>query len=237
MTRKVVLLTPVEEFLDLAKKVREIDPNCQIEYAENEKKLRECVQGFQSHDRLITFATPVIVPADVIQSLPTPAYNFHNGPPEYPGLFPACFAAYDGTLSFGVTLHEITEEVDQGPIVGVEMSVIAPKIKRINLEGLSRILLERLMKRMLPVVLDKILRPPRLDIQWSKKVRRKADFDALCMLPENVDRTEFERRLRAVGEGPNHALRLPVHGRMFKLEPLENAGPVMKGGKVIKPQK
>lgn len=233
MTRKVVLLTPVEEFMDLAQQIRAIDGNCEIQYAETEEKLRECVDGFQIHDRLISFASPVIVPADILDRLPTPAYNFHNGPPEYPGLFPACFAIYDGATNFGATVHEITAEVDQGPIVGVEMSAISPKIARINLEGLSRLLLTRLLKRMLPPILDKILRPTKIDVEWSEKVNRKPDFDALCALPEDVDQKEFELRLRAVGEGPYHALRIPVHGRWFKLEPLSDAGPVTKGGKVI----
>ena len=237
MTRTVVLLTPVEEFVDLAQKVRAIDSTCDIQYAETEKQLRDRTKDFQLHDRLIMFATPVIVPADILDGLPTPAYNFHNGPPEYPGLFPACFAIYNGAVNFGATLHEVTKEGDQGPIVGVEMSAISPKIKRINLEGLSRILLARLLKRMLPVILDKVLRPTRLDIEWSKTVTRKPDFDALCRLPENVDQAEFERRLRAVGEGPYHALRAPIHDRWFRLEPLDNAGPVTKGGRVVDDQK
>ena len=201
MIRKVVLLTVVEKFVDIAQRVREIDSTCDIQYAENEKKLRECTENFQIHDRLIALASPVIIPGDVLDGLPRPAYNFHNGPPEYPGLFPASFAIYDGALNFGATVHEVTKEINQGPIVGVEMSAISPTIKRINLEGLSQILISRLLKRMLPVILDKILRPPRLDIEWSNKVAGKSDFDALCRLPEKIDDADYNRRLRAVGEG------------------------------------
>lgn len=222
MTRKVVLLTPVEEFVDLAQKVREIDSTCVIQYAESEKKLRQCTENFQIHDRLIAFETPVIVPADILNALPSPAYNFFKGPPEYPGVFPESFAIYGGAVNFGATAHEITKEINQGPIVGVEISAISPKIKRINLEGLSRILLMRLLKRMLPVILDRILRPSRLDIEWSSKVTRKSDFNALCRLPENIDRADFERRLRAVGEGPNHTLWMPIHDRWLRLVPLKN---------------
>lgn len=225
MTRKVVLLTPVEEFMGLAQKVRALDPTCDIQYAENEKKLRECIVNFQLHDRLIAYATSVIIPPDILDGLPTPAYNFHNGPPEHPGIFPACFAICDGAVNFGATVHEVTKEVNQGPIVGVEMSAISPKIERGHLEGLGQILLGRLLKRVLPVVLDKVLKPPRLELEWSKTVPRKPDYDALFNVSENIDRAEFERRLRAIGERPGRTLRTQIHGRFFQLVPLPKARP------------
>lgn len=233
MTRTVVLLTPIEEFEALAAKVRDIDPSALIKCAGDVDQLRELVAGFGTEDRLIAFATPVIVPADIIDALPSPAYNFHNGPPAYPGLFPACFAIYDGATTFGATVHELVAEVDQGPIVGVDMCEIPATIDRFHLEGVSRELLSRLLDRILPEILSVDDRPARTSFQWSPLVRRKPDFDALCRLPENVSREEFDLRLRAVGEGPFHALRVPLHGRWFRLEPTENAGPVFKGGKVV----
>lgn len=233
MTRTVVLLTPIEEFETLAAMARDADPLAVIRRAADADQLRELVSGFAIDDRLIAFATPVIVPPDVIDALPSPAYNFHNGPPAYPGLFPACFAIYDGARTFGATAHEMVAAVDQGPIIGVEECDIPPSIDRVHLEALSRDLLTRLLGRMLPLILATDARPPHLDMTWGARVTRKADFDALCDLPENVGRDEFALRLRAVGEGPYHALRVPLHGRWFRLAPSENAGPVVKGGKLV----
>lgn len=233
MARKIVLLTPVEEFKDLSIQVKRIDPKADILHADTLKILRAQVSGFTADDRVISFATPVIVPPGVINMLPSPAYNFHNGPPAYPGLFPACFAIYDGAVQFGATVHEIVEAVDQGPIVGLQMCDIPSTIDRLHLEALSRELLSRLLDKMLPIILDTTRVPSPLDVAWSKRVTRKPDFDALCQLPEGVDAEEFALRLRAVGEGPFHALRVPLHGRLFRLEPHEDVGPVIKGGKVI----
>ena len=42
--------------------------------------------------RLIAYVTSVIVPADVLDRLGYGAYNFHPGPPSYPGWAPAHFA-------------------------------------------------------------------------------------------------------------------------------------------------
>src|ERR1700694_2895518 len=42
--------------------------------------------------RLIAFAASVIVPGPILAELRYGAYNFHPGPPEYPGWRPARFA-------------------------------------------------------------------------------------------------------------------------------------------------
>src|SRR5262245_31997255 len=57
--------------------------------------------------RLLSFCSPVIVPPDVLSALPGPAYNFHPGPPERPGRYPAVFALYDRAERFGITVHEM----------------------------------------------------------------------------------------------------------------------------------
>ena len=210
MSKRVVLLTPSEEWDGLRRRVLAVAPQNDVRHARTLGDLQAEVPNLNPGDRVISFATPVIVPGDVLDQLPGPAYNFHNGPPAYPGLFPACFALYDGAATFGATAHEMTAELDQGPIVAVELCDMPDGIDRFNLEALSRQLLDR--------------------IDWGTRVTRKADFEALCRLPVDVDAVEFERRLRAVGEGPYHALRIEVHGRSFALEPLEHVSGVYRGG-------
>src|SRR5689334_4198993 len=45
--------------------------------------------------RIVAFAAKVIVPAAYLSRLSGPAYNFHPGPPEYPGIYPSVYALYD----------------------------------------------------------------------------------------------------------------------------------------------
>jgi methionyl-tRNA formyltransferase len=181
--------------------------------------------------RLLSVASPIIVPGDILARLTTPAYNLHPGPPSYPGLFPAVFALYDGAASFGVTLHEMTADVDAGPIVAANAVELPPDIDRVGLEALSRELAWHLLSGMASA-LARVDRPlPPVDAVWQGPVRRRADFEALCRLPPDADEAEFRRRLRAVGEGPHHALRLPAFGRWFRLEPDDPAAPVVKGGR------
>lgn len=51
--------------------------------------------------RLIGFKTGVVVPSRILRLLGYGAYNFHPGPPEYPGWAPFAFAIYDQVLTFG----------------------------------------------------------------------------------------------------------------------------------------
>jgi hypothetical protein len=55
--------------------------------------------------RLVAFTTDVIVPPDILDHLGFGAYNFHPGPPHFPGWAPALFAVHDHATEFGVTAH------------------------------------------------------------------------------------------------------------------------------------
>ena len=57
-----------------------------------------------------------------------------------------------------------------------------------------------------------------IGVGWVGAKRSRKDFDALCALPEDADTAEFARRLRAVGEGPDHAITLTRFGRRFRLQ-------------------
>lgn len=70
--------------------------------------------------RLITFLTDVIVPGKILERLRPKPYNIHPGPPEYPGAHGLVFALFDQAREFGVTAHEMTARVDDGPIVMVD---------------------------------------------------------------------------------------------------------------------
>lgn len=233
MTKQIVLLTPDEQAPDLIAILRRHNPSVAIAQAVDLDSLQRACDRLQVGDHVLAFATPVIVPADVLDALPGPAYNFHGGPPTYPGLFPASFAIYEGADTFGVTAHEMTAQVDQGAIVAVDEIRMPAEIDRLNLEALSRQMLLALVDRLAPALLGSDAPLPTLDIPWAPHVRRMRDFDALCRLPENVDEAEFQRRYRAVGEGPFHALRIPVHGRWFRLESLAGDGAVYRGGQAV----
>ena len=180
--------------------------------------------------RLITFCSGVIVPPTVLSRIDAGAYNFHPGPPEYPGLFPSCFAIYEDADAFGASAHIMTEEIDGGEIVGVERFAMPKNPDRMTLDKMALECVLQLYHRLLPTLVD-LHKPimPSGEV-WLGQPRSKRDFKDLCELPHDVTGDEFDRRYRAVGEGPNHALTITIFGQRFKLDNSRATEEIVKGG-------
>jgi methionyl-tRNA formyltransferase len=119
------------------------------------------------HARLVGFSTSVIVPAEVLDRLGYGAYNFHPGPPHFPGWEPARFAIHRQATEFGATAHVMTKRVDAGPIVGVEMFSIPAGIGVNGLEELSYARLVQLFRRLAQLLATQIEPLSELPISWG----------------------------------------------------------------------
>tara|TARA_R110002124_G_scaffold155710_1_gene322916 strand:- start:46741 stop:47445 length:705 start_codon:yes stop_codon:yes gene_type:complete len=233
--KHILLLADADELPGLTRIFWDAAPDAHIQGVSSRDELEQATAAPAADLRLIAFCTDVIVPEAVLGRLPGPSYNVHPGPPWVRGIYPSVFALYEGLDRFGATLHELTMEIDAGPIVAVDEAAITPAMDRLALETLARDLVTGLLTRMAPDLLTVDGPLPHLDAQWSGPAWSKKDFDALCHLPDGIDEAEFRRRLRAVGEGPNHALYFETFGRRFPLAPPARTGPVVKGGRLVEP--
>jgi methionyl-tRNA formyltransferase len=167
--------------------------------------------------RLIAFVTPVIVPPAILAQLGYGAINFHPGPPSYPGWAPAHFALYDSAAEFGATAHVMTEQVDAGPIVAVEMCPIPPDISVLGLEGFAYARLAFLFWRMARGLACDPELPPALPIKWGERKFYRSTYRAMCEIPLDIPRSELERRIRIFGG--NHfgiSPSINLHGVEFR---------------------
>ncbi len=230
---RLILLTQPEFADTIARPLRAQAPAVNLQVAATLPELEAAlIQGIQN-TRLISFGSGVIVPAAILGRLSGPAYNFHPGPPNYPGIFPSVFALYDGATRFGVTLHEMAAQVDSGPIVAVERFSVAPTWDRLALDTATFAALLAMLERLTPALADVTTPLVRIAQTWSGVRRSRKDFNALCRLPDDTTAEEFTRRYRAVGEGPEHALSFTRFGRTFRLE---SAGQnVVRGGQPVRP--
>ena len=231
MTR-LILLTQREFAAQIAAPFRAVAPTVGIGVAVTLSDLETALAEGPENTRLVSFGAGVIVPARVLDRLAGPAYNFHPGPPSYPGIFPSVFALYDGAQQFGVTLHEMAPKVDSGAIVAVDSFAIDPAWDRLALDTAAFSALVVLLERLAPRLADPSAPLARSTQTWSGRRRTRKDFEALCRLPEDVTAEEFARRHRAVGEGPEHALTLTRFGRSFRLEG-NTGGAVVRGGQPV----
>ena len=167
--------------------------------------------------RLLAFASPVIVPEQILDALGFGAYNFHPGSPDYPGWAPAHFALYDGASEFGATVHMMAERVDCGPIVESVLFKIPSDVTVQGLEGLAYAHLAQLFWRLSKALATQPEPLPVQDLQWGIKKNSRRAYQAICNIPLDITQEELARRMRVFGG--NHygiAPTIKLHGVEFR---------------------
>lgn len=217
MPPAVVLLCPDEDRFHLAGALSIHNPNLAVAAASTLETLESALDRAPADVRLIGFRTPVVVPRRLLDRLSAPAYNFHPGPPEYPGKHPFAFALYNRAAGYGVTAHEMAPRVDSGPIVGVLRFELPPDIAPgaladMTVAGLVRLFL--LLARHLAVDPRPL---PHVAAAWGGRRCTQKALEALCDLPPDIDAAEFSRREQAIKSIHGAALSLTLHGRRFIL--------------------
>jgi methionyl-tRNA formyltransferase len=168
--------------------------------------------------RLLAFTTSVIVPESILAALGHGAYNFHPGPPQYPGWAPAHFALYDGARTFGATAHVMAARVDSGPIVGVEFFIIPDKISVRGLEQIAYVRLAHLFWRMSRDLACDPSPLQELEIAWCGIKSTRQMYRDMCELPAGISAGELARRIRAFHDDFRAIpLTISVHGIRFQL--------------------
>jgi len=168
--------------------------------------------------RLLAFTTGVIVPESILAALGHGAYNFHPGPPQYPGWAPAHFALYDGARIFGAVAHVMAARVDSGPIVGVESFIIPDKISVRGLEQIAYVRLAHLFWRMSRDLACDPSPLAELPIAWCGTKSTRQMYREMCELPASINAGELARRIRAFHDDfRGIPLTVSVHGIRFQL--------------------
>jgi methionyl-tRNA formyltransferase len=213
----IVLLTgPVEEAA-LTQVLRRHNPQLDVRSAKSLDELEAFDQSVLACARLVAFVTPVLVPARILGALGFGAYNFHPGPPHFPGWVPLHFAIYDKANYFGATAHAMIERVDAGPIVGVQMFGIPPNTSVLRLQELAFVEMARLFWRLAPALATQSEPLAELPIKWSGTKSTRRSYAAMCDIPADISKDELERRIAVFGAGHyGVSLTVTLHGRAFR---------------------
>jgi hypothetical protein len=213
----IILLTGPVERAALPAALAGHNPNLTVLPIESADQLAALSGNVLRRARLVAFVTPVIVPKNILDQLGYGAFNFHPGPPNYPGWAPAHFALYDQASEFGATAHFMVERVDAGPIIEVALFPIPPQISVLGLEGLAYAHLAFLFWRMAGQLALDPTPPPALPIKWGDRKNSRNNYRAMCEIPLEISKNEFDRRMRVFGG--NHfgiAPTINLHGIEFR---------------------
>jgi len=213
----IILLTGPVEQVALASVLRGHNPQLTIYPATSSGHLLALDPAILPHARLIAFSSPVIVPKGVLAALGFGAYNFHPGPPDYPGWAPSHFALYDGAASFGATVHVMAERVDSGPIVDVALFPVPADISVTGLEGLAYAHLAKMYWTLAGRLATEAAPLPTKPLSWGGRKNSRRAYQAICDIPLDISKEELERRIRVFGG--NHFGMSPsihLHGVEFR---------------------
>lgn len=213
----IILLTGAVEQGALTLALLGHNPALTVHWAASAGDLARFEADTLARARLIAFATPVVVPSGVLDALGFGAYNFHPGPPAYPGWAPAHFALYEGAAEFGATVHAMAARVDSGPIIEVVNFAIPVEISVQGLEGLAYAHLAQLFWRLAKDLATEPDPLPHSTLQWGNRKFSRRAYRAICDIPLDISKDELDRRLRVFGGnhwGMSPAINL--HGVEFR---------------------
>jgi methionyl-tRNA formyltransferase len=125
------------------------------------------------------------------------AFNFHPGPPEYPGNRPSAFACYHQEHQFGVTFHRMIASVDAGEILDCE---------RFSAKGLNtasafalqayQSLARLFLRNAAALANPKAVLAGNGEV-WSGKKTKMSDYDAMRRVPRNISPDDLDLRLKS----------------------------------------
>lgn len=167
---------------------------------------------------LVSFGSSIIVPADILAKFSGGAYNIHAASPDYPGRDPHHWAVYEEANNYGATAHIMTNKVDDGPIVDLELFDVCPNTRPEELLKRANEAAFTILSRIGPKLVQGEKLQPISGAQWGKNKRSRADFREMCNITPQLSLEEFEKRFNAFDGGKYNNLYIELHGKIFRIE-------------------
>jgi methionyl-tRNA formyltransferase len=215
----IILLTDLADEAALSALLRGHNPSLSVRRAGTLADLEAITPRDLARARLIGFLTSVVVPTHILDALGYGAYNFHPGPPNYPGWVPCHFATYDGVRTYGVTAHHLAARVDSGPIVGHAAFDVPPGTGVTKLEEMATKQLARLFWTLGKALATQAAPLHALPLRWSGRKTTRRLYASLCEIPIDITKDELDRRLAVFGAGHFGVTpAITLHGYRFRYE-------------------
>jgi len=153
--------------------------------------------GLWEGDYIVSYLSPWIIPEQLLNRASKACFNFHPGPPEYPGIGCTNFAIYDETDAFGVTCHHMIAKVDTGQLIAVKRFPLyeTDTVFSLTQRCYGHILV--LFYEMMSLVLDN-KELPQLEDTWKRKPYTRKDLNELCKITPDAPEEEIRKRVKAV---------------------------------------
>jgi methionyl-tRNA formyltransferase len=187
-----------------------------FDYIDSSKKKK--IKILKNYDYLISFLNSMYINKSLRKKIKINSFNFHPGPPEYPGFGCYNFAFLDRANSYGSTIHIINDKFDSGKIVNVKKFKFS--YKKFNLEKLIRKTHENIFKQAKVFIND--IQNSKLKIEgnlkWKKKAYTKKEFENARKIKLKDSKKTVLKKIKAFSYKNYESVYLIFKGLKFELK-------------------
>tara|TARA_B100001741_G_scaffold246419_1_gene207779 strand:+ start:1327 stop:2013 length:687 start_codon:yes stop_codon:yes gene_type:complete len=187
-----------------------------FDYIDSNKKKK--IKISKNYDYLISFLNSEYISKSVRKKIRINSFNFHPGPPEYPGFGCYNFALLNESRFYGNTLHIINDKFDNGKIINVNKFRVS--YKKINLEKLihmTHIQIIKQAKKFINKILNNNLES-KCNLKWKRKAFTKKEFEKAREIKLNDSRENVLRKIRAFSYKNYESVYIKFKGYKFEFE-------------------
>ncbi len=172
----------------------------------------------KKYEYLISFLNPHYIKNKVRNRIRFNSFNFHPGPPEYPGFGCYNFALLDEVNFYGSTIHLINDKFDNGKIINVKKFKIS--YKKMNLERLIELTHKNIIKQAKKFIDDVIKNKIKVNnkFKWKKKAYTKKEFELAREIKLYDSKRNILKKLKAFTYKDYKSVYINLKGIKFELK-------------------
>lgn len=193
-------------------KLKKID----FDYIDSDKKKK--IKISKKYDYLISFLNRLYINSNTRKKIKINSFNFHPGPPEYPGYGCYNFALLDKANSYGSTIHIMNNKFDNGEILNIKRFKIS--YKKINLDKLIAMTHKNIIKQAKKFINDILRGKLRVNniYKWKKKAYTKKKFELAREIKLNDSKKVILKKLKAFTYKNYESVYIKYKGFKFELK-------------------
>jgi methionyl-tRNA formyltransferase len=187
-----------------------------FDYIDSSKKKK--IKISKNYDYLISFLNSMYINKSVRKKIKINSFNFHPGPPEYPGFGCYNFALLDKVNLYGSTIHIINNKFDSGKIVNVKKFKFS--YKKFNLEKLISKTHENIIKQAKDFINDIQNNKLKIEVnlKWKKKAYTKKEFETARKINLKDSKKNILKKIKAFSYKNYESVYLNFKGLKFELK-------------------
>ncbi len=166
-----------------------------FDYIDSSKKKK--IKILKKYDYLISFLNSKYINKEIIEKIRNESFNFHPGPPEYPGFGCYNFALLDKVNFYGSTIHMINDRFDNGKIINVKK--FKTSYKTLNLDKLismtHKSIFEQAKNFISSLIKGQIKKND--NFKWKRKAYSKKEFEIAREIKLKDTKANIKKKIKA----------------------------------------